>query len=53
MKEKLKDVISVILILLAIGMWCTIGFNWPKCYLAIEVICGCFLMAIVSLMHRK
>jgi len=53
MKEKLKDVLSVIIILLVIVMWATMGFGLPKSYLAVEVGLGCVLIAVVSLMHRK
>jgi len=53
LKEKEKDILSVIIILLVILMWATMGFELPKSYLAVEVILGCVLIGIVSLMHRK
>jgi len=53
MKEKLKDILSVIIMLLVIAMWATMGFDLPNTYLAVEVILGCVLIAVVSLMHRK
>ena len=53
MKEKLKDILAVILVLLVIAIWATVGFGWPRVYLSLEVICGGLLIGVISLMHRK
>lgn len=53
MKEKLKDVMAIALMLLAVLIALTIGFMWPKVYLSIEIGIGLIFIGIVSLMHRK
>jgi hypothetical protein len=53
MKEKLKDLMAIALILLSIGIALTIGFMWPKEYLGIEIGIGVIFIGIISLMHRK
>jgi hypothetical protein len=52
MREKLKDVLAVILILLVIVMWCSIGFGVPQDVITIETFLAGGLVIVISLIHK-
>jgi hypothetical protein len=52
MREKLKDVLAVILILLIIAMWCSIGFGLSQYVITIETILAGVLILVIALIHK-
>jgi hypothetical protein len=52
MKEKLKDILAVILILLVIVMWWSIGTGVSQDVIKIETFLAGGLVIVISLIHK-
>ena len=52
MREKIKDLLAVILILLIIVMWCSIGFGLSQYVITIETVLAGGLVILISLIHK-
>jgi hypothetical protein len=52
MREKIKDLLAIVLILLIIIMWYSIGTGVSQDVIAIETILAGVMVIVISLIHK-
>ncbi len=52
MREKIKDALAIVLILLIIIMWYSIGTGVPQDVITIETILAGVLVIVIALIHK-